>query len=77
MVRQSWQDSIVNLFTFSEIETNIVSVERLKEYAELQQEAPYVTDTKVPEGWPEGGRIEFKNYSTRYREGLDLVLRVN
>ncbi|GJJ71288.1 ATP-binding cassette, subfamily C (CFTR/MRP), member 1 [Entomortierella parvispora] len=25
--------------------------------------------------WPEYGRITFKNYSTRYREGMDLVLR--
>lgn len=58
-----------------EIETNIVSVERIKEYSELQNEAPFVTDTKVPEGWPEGGSIEFKKFSTRYRDGLDLVLK--
>ncbi|XP_062603569.1 multidrug resistance-associated protein 1-like, partial [Saccostrea cucullata] len=25
--------------------------------------------------WPETGRVEFKSYSTRYREGLDLVLK--
>ena len=62
--------------TVSEIETNIVSVERLKEYSELEQEAAYVTDTKAPEGWPDGACIEFRNYSTRYREGLDLVLKV-
>ncbi len=58
-----------------EIETNIVSVERIKEYSELKQEAPFVTDTKVPQGWPEGGIIEFKKFSTRYREGLDFVLK--
>ena len=26
---------------------------------------------------PENGVIEFDNYATRYREGLDLVLRGN
>jgi ATP-binding cassette subfamily C (CFTR/MRP) protein 1 len=25
--------------------------------------------------WPEEGRVEMKNYSTRYRPGLSLVLR--
>lgn len=25
-------------------------------------------------GWPDKGQIEFQKYSTRYREGLDLVL---
>ena len=35
-----------------------------------------MVDFKVPEEWPVGGQIEFKNYSTRYREGLDLVLKV-
>lgn len=26
-------------------------------------------------GWPSKGVVEFKNYSTRYRSGLDLVLK--
>lgn len=25
--------------------------------------------------WPENGRITFRDYSTRYRPGLDLVLK--
>ena len=25
--------------------------------------------------WPEQGQIQFENYQTRYREGLDLVLK--
>ncbi|KAJ3398512.1 hypothetical protein HDV05_002445, partial [Chytridiales sp. JEL 0842] len=62
MVRQS-----------SEIETNVVSVERMMEYIELPQEAPYEIPENHPrDSWPETGTIEFKNYSTRYREGLDL-----
>nr|UOF76393.1 multidrug resistance-associated protein [Bursaphelenchus xylophilus] len=59
----------------SKLETNIVSVERVKEYSETPQEAPWVTDKKPPPGWPRTGSIEFKDYSTRYRPGLDLVVK--
>ena len=59
-----------------EVETNIVSVERVLEYASLQNEAPDVIFKSRPSiGWPAHGQITFKNYSTRYREGLDPVLR--
>ncbi|KAJ3040828.1 hypothetical protein HDV00_010443 [Rhizophlyctis rosea] len=59
-----------------EIETNIVSVERVKEYIELPQEAPYEDEHHKPSAdWPQQGQISFDHYSTRYREGLDLVLR--
>lgn len=30
---------------------------------------------RPPISWPAHGGVEFKNYSTRYREGLDLVLK--
>jgi len=60
----------------SELETNIVSVERLKEYSETPTEAAAVIPSSRPDtGWPHSGKVEFDNYSTRYREGLDLVLR--
>uniref|UniRef100_A0A5K3FWZ4 ABC transmembrane type-1 domain-containing protein n=1 Tax=Mesocestoides corti TaxID=53468 RepID=A0A5K3FWZ4_MESCO len=59
----------------TEFETNIVSVERIKEYSELPTEAPWEVDEKKPlPQWPEGS-LEFVNYSTRYREDLDLVLK--
>ncbi|CAL9730528.1 metal resistance protein Ycf1p [Monosporozyma unispora] len=59
-----------------EVETNIVSVERIKEYAEIKPEAPtIVKDHRPREEWPESGSIEFKDYSTRYRPELDLVLK--
>jgi ATP-binding cassette, subfamily C (CFTR/MRP), member 1 len=59
-----------------EVETNIVSVERVLEYANLQSEAPDVIFKKRPNiGWPAHGQISIKNYSTRYREGLDPVLK--
>ena len=60
----------------SEIETNIVGVERIKEYSQLVQEAPWVFPTDRPgRDWPDSGKVEFSNYGLRYREGLDLVIK--
>ena len=33
------------------------------------------TSKRPPHDWPQKGAVEFKDYSTRYREGLELVLR--
>ncbi|XP_021787478.2 multidrug resistance-associated protein 1 isoform X2 [Papio anubis] len=60
----------------SEMETNIVAVERLKEYSETEKEAPWqIQETAPPSNWPQVGRVEFRNYCLRYREDLDFVLR--
>lgn len=60
----------------SDLETNIVAVERVKEYSETETEAPWTIDDKKPEeGWPSKGEVELSNYSIRYRPGLDLVLK--
>ncbi|KAH7695297.1 multidrug resistance-associated protein, partial [Aphelenchoides avenae] len=60
----------------SELETNIVSVERLKEYREVEQEASWtVPETKPRADWPQDGAIAFDGYATRYRPGLDLVIQ--
>ncbi|XP_061394479.1 multidrug resistance-associated protein 1 isoform X3 [Musca vetustissima] len=60
----------------SDIETNIVAVERIKEYGETKQEAPWeIEGSKVPRDWPEQGQVCFEDFKVRYREGLDLVLR--
>lgn len=59
-----------------EVETNIVSVERVMEYSQLTPEAPeYIKDNTPAESWPENGEVIFKEYSTRYRPNLDLVLK--
>ncbi|XP_074052590.1 multidrug resistance-associated protein 1 [Macrotis lagotis] len=60
----------------SEMETNIVAVERLKEYSETQKEAPWcIEETAPPSNWPQEGQVEFRDFSLRYREDLDLVLK--
>nr|CAD7441508.1 unnamed protein product [Timema bartmani] len=60
----------------SDIETNIVAVERIKEYAAYKQEAPWENPSHpVAPDWPQAGHVVFRDYKLRYREGLDLVLR--
>ncbi|XP_063974580.1 multidrug resistance-associated protein 1 isoform X9 [Diachasmimorpha longicaudata] len=60
----------------SDVETNIVAVERIKEYGETPQEAPWeISDKTPPREWPSEGRVEFRDFKVRYREGLDLVLK--
>lgn len=59
----------------SDVETNIVAVERIKEYGDTVQEAPWKNaDYTLPKDWPKHGRVDFKDFKVRYREGLDLVL---
>ncbi|XP_063922502.1 multidrug resistance-associated protein 1 isoform X5 [Zophobas morio] len=60
----------------SDVETNIVAVERIKEYGEAPQEADWEIPNKSPPStWPDSGKVEFSKYAVRYRPGLDLVLK--
>ncbi|XP_012940811.1 multidrug resistance-associated protein 1 [Aplysia californica] len=60
-----------------EYETAVVSVERIMEYSGLESEAPWTmpTDSDEKNRWSEDGSVQFVNYSTRYREDLDCVLK--
>lgn len=60
--------------SYCDIETNIVSVERVKEYIDLPREK-YESSRSVDPMWPAKGNIEFRGYSTRYRDDLDLCLK--
>ncbi|KAF9142605.1 hypothetical protein BGX30_002584 [Mortierella sp. GBA39] len=80
--------------SLSNLQNQLVSVDRILEYCEKKPEAPLTIEEmeveKLPvardfqsaldesggEGgqWKEGS-IEFKNYSTRYREGMELVIK--
>ncbi|KAG7314076.1 hypothetical protein KOW79_022572 [Hemibagrus wyckioides] len=58
----------------SELETNIVAVERVSEYTNINNEAPWITDKCPPKDWPTLGKIRFEDYKVRYRPELELVL---
>ncbi|KAG8872786.1 hypothetical protein FRC20_009062 [Serendipita sp. 405] len=60
----------------SEVEQNIVSVERMIQYSNLKPEAPMTIEETTPrQPWPSEGAIEFKSLSMRYRPELDTVLK--
>ncbi|KAM3913418.1 ATP-binding cassette sub-family C member 2-like [Leptodactylus fuscus] len=58
----------------SELETNIVAVERVDEYIKAENEADWVTQKRPPQNWPDRGVVQFVDYKARYRSELDLVL---
>jgi ABC-type multidrug transport system fused ATPase/permease subunit len=65
---------LVRLYAMNE--QNMNSVERIKEYLDVEQEAEAVIEeTKPAANWPSQGTVEFINYTTRYRTDLDPVLR--
>ena len=52
----------------SDLETYIVSVERVREYSELESEADWETreiERRPEPEWPTEGKVVFKHYSTR------------
>ncbi|XP_029433020.1 multidrug resistance-associated protein 1-like isoform X1 [Rhinatrema bivittatum] len=60
----------------SEMETNIVAVERVKEYSEKEKEAQWRIEQATPaSSWPHEGKVEFRGFGLRYREDLDLALK--
>ncbi|KAJ2908437.1 hypothetical protein GGI21_002887 [Coemansia aciculifera] len=59
-----------------DLENSMCDFVRIQEYEQLPPEAPDVIEDHRPtRSWPEQGVVEFKNYSTRYREGLEFVLK--
>ena len=73
----SWLIRIV-----SELESNMVSVERVVEYTALEPEeatgavlSNNGVVNPVHQNWPSAGFLKFENVQMRYRPGLPLVLR--
>ncbi|XP_056144596.1 multidrug resistance-associated protein 1-like [Lampris incognitus] len=61
---------------WTDVENNIVSVERVKEYASTPKEAPWtVSGSSLPTDWPTTGMIEIEDYGLQYRKGLDWALK--
>jgi ATP-binding cassette subfamily C (CFTR/MRP) protein 1 len=64
------------LSVISNFQNCMVSMERCLKYTEIRSELPRLTPTDSSlETWPSEGKIEFKNYSVRYRPEIDLVLK--
>lgn len=63
--------------SYGEVQNQLVSVERIEEYSSMELEAPAVMDNdgNLPDGWPGEGRIEFMNFSARYRQGMELIIK--
>ncbi|RFU35837.1 hypothetical protein B7463_g476, partial [Scytalidium lignicola] len=65
---------LVRLYSYNE--QNMNSVERIKEYLDVEQEAPAINEKNRPAAnWPDQGSVEFIGYTTRYRPDLEPVLR--
>uniref|UniRef100_A0A8C8E472 ABC-type glutathione-S-conjugate transporter n=1 Tax=Oryzias sinensis TaxID=183150 RepID=A0A8C8E472_9TELE len=62
--------------SWTDVENNIVSVERVNEYADTPKEASWNTEgSALPLAWPQSGTIEFQDYGLQYRKGLELALK--
>uniref|UniRef100_A0A8D0D0S8 ABC-type glutathione-S-conjugate transporter n=1 Tax=Sander lucioperca TaxID=283035 RepID=A0A8D0D0S8_SANLU len=61
--------------SWTDVENNIVSVERVKEYDNTPKEAAWtIEDSFLPAAWPTTGNIQFEDYGLQYRKGLDWAL---
>ncbi|OAF67676.1 Ubiquitin-conjugating enzyme E2 S [Intoshia linei] len=60
----------------TEVETFLVSVERMDEFNYIQTEDNWNThDQWILNDWPKNGTIEFIDYKCKYRPNLDYVLK--
>ena len=60
----------------TDMETQIVSVERIQEYTELPSEAPaHIPETQPSETWPSKGDISINEIVMRYRPELEPVIK--
>jgi ABC-type multidrug transport system fused ATPase/permease subunit len=59
------------------LETDMISVERLREFCELDSESQWDSsqELKPPDNWPKNGCIEYQDYTTTYKAGIDPVLK--
>uniref|UniRef100_A0A3Q3GZE6 ABC-type glutathione-S-conjugate transporter n=1 Tax=Labrus bergylta TaxID=56723 RepID=A0A3Q3GZE6_9LABR len=62
--------------SWTDVENNIVSVERVNEYADTAKEASWsIEGSSLPPAWPQRGTLEFQDYGLQYRKGLELALK--
>ncbi|XP_041086283.1 multidrug resistance-associated protein 1-like [Polyodon spathula] len=62
--------------SWTDVENNIVSVERVKEYADTPKEAAWTLENSpLSPAWPQTGTIELRGYGLQYRKGLEWALK--
>ncbi|KJH47399.1 ABC transporter, ATP-binding protein [Dictyocaulus viviparus] len=76
----SYALSLTDLMNFSVrmlalSEANIVAVERVKEYHDIEREGPYTSDYPLLSTWPHNGTIEFRNFSIRYGDNEKFAVK--
>ncbi|CAM9846341.1 unnamed protein product, partial [Heterosigma akashiwo] len=61
---------------YSQLQVSLYSMDRAKEYCQIEQEAPVVVEgNRPPEGWPGAGALEVKDLVLRYPGTERPVLR--
>ncbi|XP_018648723.1 multidrug resistance-associated protein 4 (mrp/cmoat-related abc transporter [Schistosoma mansoni] len=77
----TYSSSLIGLFQWcvrqsTEVENQIVSVERAIEYVELEPETTEAQETLPPDSdWPSGGHIQFKDFGLRYASSDTWALK--
>lgn len=59
---------------FVQLEQSMVALERIKEYSEVEQEAPEFVEPRPPASWPAHGAIHVEDLVIRYAPDLPDVL---
>ncbi|KAM6939603.1 ATP-binding cassette sub-family C member 10 [Xenentodon cancila] len=62
------------IFSFTQTEMQLVSVERTEEYFTDLPTEPQDQNAQLPPAWPEQGWLEFRDVALAYREGLPNAL---
>lgn len=62
---------------WAEVEARMTSLERVRHFAELPQEASVVRPAahEIPDDWPRFGEIRFESVKARYSENRPLILK--
>ncbi|XP_047433724.1 ATP-binding cassette sub-family C member 10 [Mugil cephalus] len=62
------------IFSFTQTEMQLVSVERTEEYSTSLPVEPQHHNAQLPSAWPEHGWLEFRDVALTYRDGLPNAL---
>ncbi|CAI0388766.1 unnamed protein product [Linum tenue] len=64
------------IYTSCFVENRMVSVERVKQFTNIQSEAAWrIKDRQAPPNWPAEGRVDLRGLQVRYRANTPLVIK--